>query len=76
MSNPRFWLVEMINDVDAADNEVWKIRAVSRSAARIIAQSSDEGRFIVGTIVRARGGTKADRELAADFRTYVTRTFK
>jgi len=72
----KFWLVEMTNNTDRRDDEVWKIRAVSKEAAKIVARSSDRGRFSVGSVVPARGGSKAERDLARSFRTYCTRVFQ
>jgi hypothetical protein len=71
----RYWLVEMCNAIDRQDDEVWKIRAVSKSSAKQIARSSDMGRFETGAVIQARGGTKRDRALAKEFRTYCTRVF-
>lgn len=74
------WLVELQNWTDRHDDEVWKVRAVSKHAARIIAMiarsSMSTNRFDIGTIVPARGGTARERVIAREFRTYCTRTLR
>lgn len=73
-TSKRTWLVEIKNLTDARDNEVWKVRAVSRKAVRDRIDPLVHMRFGVGEIVPARGGSRRDRRRASEFRTYCTRT--
>lgn len=74
MKRSRTWLVEIKNLVDRRDDEVWKVRAVSRAAARDHVEPLTHMRFGIGAIVPARGGSVRERRLASEFRTYCTRT--
>jgi hypothetical protein len=74
VSSARVWLVEMINHTDRQDDEVWRVRARSAAAAKIVADDSATSRFAAGRIVPARGGTKSQKELAREFRSYCVRS--
>lgn len=74
----KLFLVEMRNKADSRDDEVWKIRASSKATAKIAATliaNISAGRFYADRVVPVRGGTRADKMLARDFRTYCTKTF-
>jgi hypothetical protein len=68
------WLVQMLNRRDSQDSEVWRVKAESRALALSTAQGMDTGsRFVVGMAVPARGGTRSDKLIAKELRTYCVR---
>lgn len=70
----RVWLVELINATDRQDDEVWSVRASTAAEAKSTADDSVTSRFTLGRAVPARGGTKAQKALAREFRSYCVRS--
>lgn len=71
----RTFLVELKNTTDSRDDEVVKVKSDNAQGAASKVYNSLHGyRFSVGRVVPARGGTKYERELAKDFRTYCTKS--
>ena len=74
--NIKTFLIEFENTTDCRDNECYKVKARNEVEALEKAREHCRSNFNVGQSVCARGGTKAERELASHFRKYCVGTIE